>query len=278
MASPFRSGIVGALAFAVLAASPAGTAYGERSERSVDSLAVNPLNTYRMVSRKDEAAGIADMRRDLGQAFDEAWAYLPQAQKWVEIGVDEQPTVRVGVDEHFIRYRARHALDWEFVEGILRKNNDVALYHTRPVPSYVIRDGVETLLEKYQLEPDDTTAMEVARESLYITAALPSPNDLKNMAERTLASLRLNPRAQVAFKISSPLGITEYGLTPEGVTFCRRKPRAARTLLEDVVSGVRVAATVVAQGTPEERIREGMRFMMADTGNRLRVSFIPYAD
>ena len=60
-----------------------------RPEVEIGALLINDKNKIRYIIEKDLNSGIKDLQKLLNQGKEEAWAYLPDKNLWVEIGYNE---------------------------------------------------------------------------------------------------------------------------------------------------------------------------------------------
>ncbi len=176
----------------------------------VKGLIVNDNNNFRSIVYKDEKRGVTDMRKLLQSSrVEECWIYLPEKEKWVEIGRGEAPEKKLDN-----RYVTKVSLDVRFMEELLDNNSFLVVYHIHPTYTLFLKDKMEERRE------NDISIKANEREKervLYLMRrTFPSEQDLRNMIENTMVFYEKNPLGEITFKICSHYGITEYKLTEKG--------------------------------------------------------------
>lgn len=181
--------IIAALAAAVVLAVALPAA--ARPEKEVSRLVVNSSPDVRTFARLSEAEGITQLRALIpGADFEEIWAFLPDEQKWVELGCCERQTQRgnyVGVDGHVLRLMATHPR--------------LAVYHIH-TPSHFKRENYH---ENRRLLKE-------------VEEALPSAMDMATMIKLGREHRKLHPQGKLTWRIVSRHGVTTYGLTTKALS------------------------------------------------------------
>lgn len=144
-------------------------------------LSTNERNATRHFAELAEEEGIDHIQRLLAtSAMEEQWAYLPDRQVWIEIGIDEAgPQVQTDVD---------------YLRQVLASSARVHLYHFHPARYF---------------EPGLNAT---------IALALPSPADVESSVKIAKLQQALNPQSEVRNYVVSPYGVVEYGPTPLGIS------------------------------------------------------------
>ncbi len=176
----------------------------------IDELVVNNRNNYKTIIYKNEEEGISEMRKLIESSqMEECWIYLPQQQKWIEIGYSEESEKKIND-----RYITKSTLDVRFLDRLMNENNNMILYHFHP--SYCLSLEEKINEQKEKGSPMNENEIERERIRFLIKSAYPSTSDLMSMIVNTLEFFEKNPDGIFTFKICSHYGITEYQLTEEG--------------------------------------------------------------
>jgi len=140
------------------------------------NLLLNRDDQIYFVTNKNEEQGINDIKKIINNSnYEEAWVYLPEKQKWFEVGFDSYT-----LSKKF----AMVSSNKNDINKILEKNKDIKeliFYHNHP--SF----------------PDDSQE----------TEKFPPFFDIRIMVDYTLSF----PDYKIKNKICSKYGITEYSLT-----------------------------------------------------------------
>ena len=152
----------------------------------VDRLQINEVTSHRTAVRQDEQAGIKNLRGlCLNASVEEHWVFLPDEDLWLEISYDEAP----GSAE----------IDLDFLEDLIKKHENLAIYHIH------LRSYLKSLKERGYSAINETWL------------AIPSFEDIALMVYFTSHFHTYHPEGKISWKICSPLGLTEYSLTDEGI-------------------------------------------------------------
>ena len=151
-------------------------------QKEVAHLGLNTSDQYYTVAEKGHPEGIIDLihtARD--ERLEEAMAFIPSRERWVEIGyhsfnTDDKKTVR-----HDLYLKDR----------LIRKHEELFLYHTHPM----FED-----LDVIEREP---------------CAIRPSETDLKTLIHDAKKFYTRHPAGKMVHRICSPYGVTEYMIRKE---------------------------------------------------------------
>ena len=164
---------------------------GERPLRELSALTVNTSMDHRVLVRKSQAAGVADLRRLLPSArVEEVWAFVPGPNLWVEVGCCERETALgtyVAIDTYLLELFARHA--------------HLVIYHIQPPTAFVA--------ENYSPR---------RRRLARLAEALPSAQDLATVFKVEPLFWARQPAGRLEWKICSRLGVTSYGVSKEALS------------------------------------------------------------
>jgi hypothetical protein len=181
-------------------------------------LLVNTNDSVRFLVNETEEAGLEDLRQQVvSSELEEAHAYLPDRELWVEIGTEQ--TLDIFND---ISNSCR--LDQNLLDRLYSENERVILYHFHP--------SVISLFKSMKsAEPDkvrnwDAKEGSFAKESynsrFYDRLALhavPSIADVIAFVCQARKFRELKPGSKLENKICSYYGITEIRITDEGEKF-----------------------------------------------------------
>ena len=153
-------------------------------------LQINRSLTCRTLVILDEANGTGQLRRlTLTSDVEEHWAYLPGLKTWVEIGFNETPGTAT--------------IDFDYLHDLMTQHEELVVYHIH------LRNYLENAKKELQLDIPDTWLI------------VPSFSDIALMIYFTSQFYALHPGGDISWKIGSPLGLTTYGLTEEGMRHYR---------------------------------------------------------
>lgn len=163
--------------------------------RKVPDLVVNTDNSYRTVAEKSEEEGVRDIRRLAETSnLEEAWVFLPDKSKWIEVGRGEKAWTKRGM------HSSRCCIyPWE-LEKIFSENERVVIYHPHP--------------------EIDTTCMLMSNIGymIYILDnTMPATDDIIRGIEASVLLHKKQPKGTFSFKICSEYGVTEFRLTEKGM-------------------------------------------------------------
>ena len=153
-------------------------------------LQINRSLTCRTLVILDEANGTGQLRRlTLTSDVEEHWTYLPGLKTWVEIGFNETPGTAT--------------IDFDYLHDLMTQHEELVVYHIH------LRNYLENAKKELQLDIPDTWLI------------VPSFSDIALMIYFTSQFYALHPGGDISWKIGSPLGLTTYGLTEEGMRHYR---------------------------------------------------------
>jgi len=177
----------------------------------IEELVVNNRNKFKTVIFENEVEGVSEMRKLIASSqIEESWAYLPQREKWIEIGHNEETERKIDK-----RYITKAKLDVQLLDELMSKNHNMVLYHFHPSHSLSLEDKIRKREEGGS--PMNDREIERERIKLLIKSAYPSRSDLLNMIGNTMEFFERNSEGNITFKVCSHYGITEYYLTDEGM-------------------------------------------------------------
>ncbi len=179
----------------------------------VDDLVVNNKNNFQTVIYENEALGILEMRGLLTNSqTEEAWAYLPNIEKWIEVGYNEESARKLKKS-----YVTKTKLNVPLLNILMNENDDIILYHFHPPSYHLLEDEVKERIK--QELPMSYNEIERERVGILIKSTYPSRSDLLSMIGNSTEFYERNPEGKITFKICSHYGITEYHLTDEGLIY-----------------------------------------------------------
>ena len=203
----------------------------------IDKLVVNNRNKFKTIIYESEAEGIADMRRLIAiSQIEESWVYLPNQEKWIEIGYNEE--VEKKVDK---RYIMKARLDIQLLDELMSENSNMILYHFHPSHSLSLEEKIRKREEDGL--PMNDREIERERVRLLIKSAYPSRSDLLNMIGNSTEFFERNSDGNITFKVCSHYGITEYHLTDEGMTYLHADNSSKQILR---ITGISSSANIEA--------------------------------
>jgi hypothetical protein len=171
------------------------------------------MNKFKTVIYENEEEGISEMRKLIASSqTEESWVFLPHRQQWIEIGNNEETEKKINKS-----YITTAKLDVQFLDRLMNENNNMILYHFHPSYSLSLEDKIKKQEEDGSPMNDNEIRRERIR--LLIKSAYPSRSDLLNMIGNSTEFFERNAEGNIAFKICSHYGITEYRLTDEGITY-----------------------------------------------------------
>ena len=236
----------------------------------IDKLVVNNRNKFRTVIYESEAEGIADMRKLITNSqTEESWAFLPNQEKWIEIGYNEEAEKKVDK-----RYITKAKLDIQLLDELMSKNNNMALYHFHPSHSLSLEEKIKKREEDGL--PMNHREIERERVRLLIKSAYPSRSDLLNMIGNSTEFFERNADGNITFKICSHYGITEYHLTDKGMTYLHADNSSKQILrITDISSSAYIEANVkgeILERNPRKTKNPLKRIKMSPKQKRKPVS------
>lgn len=167
------------------------------------ALRINTEDNARDVVVASELAGVHQIRRLLqSTAVEEAWAYVPQAGLWIEIGV-------YGRDDGALGPLVE--IDVALLGRLVAAFDRVDLYHLHPRSTFSAGFGIAGVYPSAtpvgSLNADGQTT---------VGLATPSPGDIESAIQIGLLQEKLHPSSDVRNYLVSPYGVVEYELTPSG--------------------------------------------------------------
>lgn len=177
------------------------------------ALEINLDNRYKGRIHKCENEGISEIR-GLNSPFEEFWAFLPDNCTWIELGILEEIRGTLRRDR-IGKCKAPNTISGikkADVIALMKEVKSLTLFHPHPTNKTLVEYIQDTTSLK---EFSDTCISEARVETL--EAALPSLSDLASMF--TFSRLFYQNEAEGRFveKLISAYGVTEYGLTHEGL-------------------------------------------------------------
>ena len=176
-------------------------------------LEINLDNRYKGRIHKCENEGISEIR-GLNSPFEEFWAYLPDNCTWIELGILEEVRGTLRRDR-FGKCKAPNTISGinkADVITLMKEVKSLTLFHPHPTNKTLVRYIKDTTSLK---QFSDTCISEARVETL--EAALPSLSDLASMFTFSRLFYQNDPGGRFAEKLISAYGVTEYGLTHEGL-------------------------------------------------------------
>ncbi|MFH1053447.1 MAG: hypothetical protein V1740_03450 [Candidatus Woesearchaeota archaeon] len=186
---------------------------GDEPLRIVSRFAANPGNDYRTVLKISENEAIRQLEGLLESNYEEAWAFLPEKQQFIEIGQWEQK-----FSTKMRSFNNRHDWDYDHLVELLIENDDIVIYHTQPKPN---EKYVEEVKDRYREFGYSEELIERKAFEYIISLSLPNPMDMARMIRASLAIKDIHPEGQFRVKLCSPYGVTEYWLTDQGADFIK---------------------------------------------------------
>ena len=203
----------------------------DRNIRYSRSLEVNTENIDRVMTRKDEERGVIDlMELADNSVLEDSWVYLPQHNLWIEIGKEENLKVLENREKNMPSpYLNGHYQDLEYLDRIVKKNNEAHIYHIHPGG----KEFVYTVMQKEEKRGIKFLPNKENYQSRFLELCKnynfsPSIQDFYSMVSTSLHSFEVNDKCKVIFRVVSMNGIVEYKLTDEGKALFKRVDYAER--------------------------------------------------
>ena len=177
------------------------------------TLEINLDNRYKGRVHKCENEGISEIR-GLNSPFEEFWAYLPDSCTWIELGILEQVRGTLRRDSRG-RCKAPNTISGikkADVIALMKEVKSLTLFHPHPTNKTL----VEYIQDKTNTKEFSDTCINEARVET-LEAALPSLSDLASMFTFSRLFYQNDPGGRFVEKLISAYGVTEYGLTHEGL-------------------------------------------------------------
>ncbi|MFC1733381.1 hypothetical protein ACFL6I_24030 [candidate division KSB1 bacterium] len=200
--------------------------FDEEEERAgnvvLDDLVVNNSDKKRTMIFKDEHKGIKKMR-DLvfSSNLEEAWAYLPDKKRWVEIGRNSTPSHKIIDVFGKEAYETSATIDSAHLIKLMKENDSITLYHFHPDNLEVAKEAILNYKSRDTL--DMITHAICAISIIDALHASPSYEDFGSMVHFATTFREINPDSKLKFKICSAIGVTEVELTEKGMNYFKDK-------------------------------------------------------
>jgi hypothetical protein len=201
--------------------------------------------------------------------FEEPWAYVPEAELWIEIGRNERASL----------FSSEVETDIDFLEVLVDRYPELQLFHIHPAIFLKRR----TRAFAAQLARNPAGAVRPDRIAA-VNLALPSPEDISTSIHLTMHLVARNPDARLTHALVSSLGVVTYGPTPTGLrrlTFESGDPRAfrARSIAGQapILGGMRNIARVMEAlgGTDFGELMTALCDQMSDPDYELKYEVVP---
>ena len=176
-------------------------------------LEINLDNRYKGRIHKCENEGISEIM-GLDSPFEEFWAFLPDNCTWIELGILEQVRGTLRRDSRG-RCKAPNTISGikkADVIALMKEVKSLTLFHPHPTNKTL----VEYIQDKTNTKEFSDTCISEARVET-LEAALPSLSDLASMFTFSRLFYQNDPDGRFVEKLISAYGVTEYGLTHEGL-------------------------------------------------------------
>ncbi|MFH1317386.1 MAG: hypothetical protein ABII01_07740 [Candidatus Woesearchaeota archaeon] len=186
---------------------------GDEPTIQVSEFAPNPRNKYRTQLSMPEKDAVRQLERLLESEYEEAWAFLPEKQQFIEIGQWERK-----FSTRIRSFNNRHDWDYDYLVKLLIENDDIVIYHIQPRPN---EKDVEEVKDRYREFGHSEELLERKAFEYIISLSLPNPMDMSRMIRASLAIKDIHPEGQFRAKLCAPYGVTEYWLTDQGADFIK---------------------------------------------------------
>jgi len=199
-----------------------GTCYSCPEQKPLqykEKLIVNTNDKIRTIIFKNEEEGTKDIKELVGTSeIEEAWAYLPPSQKWIEIGIEGTTKTQFRYDNNLKKITKGYIntkIDSANLEKILKEYDDLIIFHFHP--ESFSSEAITVLKEAYQKE-ELTNETYIQQMLLYeFLNCIPSIDDITTMIITSRAFYLLHPHGNTRHKVISKIGIAEYKLTSKGI-------------------------------------------------------------
>ena len=191
----------------------------------VEHLDLNNNTKFRTTKLGTLEEGIKDIRLVAEKRDDEdAWAFLPDNNQWIEIGSPTKPEVSEKeytplIKQGLLVSRATE-IDIIYILDLIRANNQIRklqIWHTHPKisDSDLFNQNKKHLKEKgIEISEEKESSIKLR---ISIASALPGRPDLMIMLGRAKRIKNSNPDIFVTEFIASPYGICEFKSTEKGL-------------------------------------------------------------
>lgn len=202
-------------AFLGLTLSPLITSCVEsRPTKKTMNLVVNTSTAYRTVTEKNELEGIIDIRELFNKTLqeEEEWLYLPDKEKWLEIGKGEY--IEKNKDGQITSMGVKS--DQRFLKSLMKENNNLVVSHYHPdFVSHNLKE-VMRIIEQKGKKPLLEQDVLLYKIKGGIWSSIPSSSDINHMIQTSAKFYILNPFGEIKFKLFSKYGVAEYFLNEKG--------------------------------------------------------------
>ena len=188
---------------------------------AVETLSLNLDNNKRQVATKSLEDGLKDLA-EIARTADqeEAYAFLPQTQEWIEVGVNENDDKFNGNvychQGQCVGY-TKVSIDSDKLEELMKKHPEVRVYHIHPT------DFAKKLIAEYFSQAqkgnlDQRDAYFQARQEVDFHG-LPSTDDLLKIFgdERDIYSI--NPQGKLVMGVVAEDSVITFSLTDYGINY-----------------------------------------------------------
>ena len=177
------------------------------------ALEINLDNRYKGRIHKCENEGVSEIR-GLNSPFEEFWAFVPDNCTWIELGILEQVRGTLRRDR-FGKCKAPNTISGikkADVIALMKEVESLILFHPHPTNKTLVK----YIQDKTSLKEFSDTCINEARVET-LEAALPSLSDLASMFIFSRLFYQNQADGRFSEKLISVYGVTEYGLTREGL-------------------------------------------------------------
>jgi hypothetical protein len=177
-------------------------------------------------TNNNEIEGLKDIQPQINNSvFEYALAYLPEKQQWVQCGLGSETIVRGGDFSSELRLKK-----W-LIKELMGKNSILVLYHTHPTPTKWIYNCITESAEVCSTIATSQTQLDFLlshvpqeiMESCYANCTKPSNVDVHYMIDLTKQFKKNQEYGDMLFKICSEYGVTQFGLTENGIDWVNNK-------------------------------------------------------
>jgi hypothetical protein len=165
-----------------------------------EALRINSEDMARDLIAVGEAEGVRQIRR-LGRSttVEEAWAYVPQAGFWIEIGIYGRDDLQLG---------PLIEIDVLLLSRLVETFDRVHLYHLHPEPTFSASFGIDGVY------PPGTPVSALDKAGVVtVGLAVPSPADIETAIHIALLQEDVHSGSEVRNFVVNPYGVVEYQLT-----------------------------------------------------------------
>jgi hypothetical protein len=150
------------------------------------ALRINQSTSYWLAVQQGRQAGFDQLKNlSLNASVEEHWIFLPEENLWVEISFNET----AGSTE----------IDFNFLKDYIAKYEKIEVYHVH------LRNYLKSFNRKESASISETWL------------SVPSFEDIAIMVYFSSCFYKLHPDGTIAWKICSPIGMTDYSLSGKGI-------------------------------------------------------------